>query len=489
MEAIRSGFGLGDLRALVARRRWLFLIPFLGISLLATGFALMLPDIYRAETVILVDPAKIPERYVAPIATIDVKDRLQTLSQQVMSRTRLEQVIRSLGLWPQEWNDPRAMERRVSALRRRIDVQVTGKDSFVIGFEGEDPVLVQKITNGLAALFIEENSRVRAERASGTAEFIEAELREIERRLAAKEEEIRAYREAHLGELPEQKEANLRALDALRLRLTANEEATQRLVERRAMVQRQLALLGQAPDASPLRAELLKLYGSLRELEAQFTDRHPDVRMTRQRIAEIERQLKGAPRSTPALPDGLALDPVVAGLQRELEQIALDLSSRATERRNLERQVQELEARVAAAPRREQEYAALTRDYQNLKDTYQRLLDKRIQAGMAEELERRQAGATFTVLDPAEVPKRPVKPKRGRIVLLGLVVGLAAGLGCAYLGEAIDQSIRSVEDFKRHYDLPVLGAIPDLALDDAALRRKARRAYLERVVHAARLGI
>ncbi len=496
METTRPAFGLADLRAIVARRLWLFLVPFLTITLGSAAIAYLLPDVYRAETVILVDPAKIPERYIPPISTIDIKGRLATLSQQVMSRTRLEQVIRSLGLWREDWNDPKAMERRVADLRRHIDVQVTGSDSFVIGFEGQDPALVQQIANSLAALFIEENSKIRAERAEGTGQFIDNQLREIERRLEAKEAEIRAYREAHLGELPEQKEANLRALDALQSRLAANEEATQRLTERRAVVQQQLATfraqIEQGRDSSPLRAELVKLYGTLQELEAQYTDRHPDVRMTRQRIAELKRQLEtgeGAPDLPPAPRAPVPRDPLIVGLQRELDQIAVDLSTRATERQNLERQIRDVQAKVANLPRREQEYAALTRDLQNLRETYQSLLNKRIQAGMAEELERKQAGATFTVLDPAGLPKSPVKPNRGRIVLLGLVLGLAAGGGGAYLGEVLDQSIRSVEDLKRAYDLPVLGAVPNLAEDETRVRRKARRAYLERVAQAARLSL
>ncbi len=493
METTRPGFTLADLRAIVARRLWLFLAPFLAISAGSAAIAYVLPDVYRAETVILVDPAKIPERYIAPISTVDVKGRLATLSQQVMSRTRLEQVIRSLGLWRGDWENPRAMERHVGALRRSIDVRVTGNDSFVIGFEGEDPALVQQVTNSLAALFIEENSKIRAERAEGTGQFIDNQLREIQRRLEAKEAEIRAYREAHLGELPEQKDANLRALDALESRLAANGEATQRLTERRALVQQQLATVraeaaqGQGP--SGLRAELLKLYGTLQELESQYTDRHPDVRVTRQRIAELKRQLQSGDgrQDLPPLPqETLSRDPLIVGLRRELDQITIDLSARAAERQNLEREIRLVQARVAAMPRREQEYAALTRDLQNLRDTYNSLLNKRIQAGMAEELERKQAGATFTVLDPAGLPKSPVRPHRGRIAVLGLVLGLAAGGAGAYLGEVLDQSIRTMEDLKRAYDLPVLGAVPNLAEDKPRLRRKARRTYLDRVAQAAR---
>jgi polysaccharide chain length determinant protein (PEP-CTERM system associated) len=487
METLRAPLSLADLKALAARRWWLFLVPFLVVSLGAAAIAFLLPDIYRAETVVLVDPAKIPERYVAPISTIEIKDRLQTLSQQVTSRTRLEQVIRSLGLWKGDWNDPAIMERRVAVLRRHVDVRVSGNDSFVIGFEGEGPALVQGIANSLAALFIEENSKIRAERAAGTGAFIDRQLQEVQRQLDAKEAEIRRYREAHLGELPEQKDATLRALDTLEARLVANQEARERLAERQALVQQQLAALraeaGQPQEVSPLRAELVKLYGELQALEAQYTDRHPDVRMTRQRIAEITTRL-AAGKGTLALPPaprGMeARDPLAVGLRRELDQIRLDLSSGASERQLLDRQIAETRVKVASMPRREQEYAALTRDVSNLRETYTSLLNKKIQAGMAEDLERKQAGATFTVLDPADLPKTPVKPARARILILGLVLGLGAGGGAVYLGETLDQSIRTVDDLKRAYNLPVLGAVPDLAEDESKVRKKARRAYLQR---------
>lgn len=494
METIRQAFGAAEIRALVARRWWLFLIPFLAIALGSAAFAFWLPDVYRAETVILVDPAKIPERYIAPISSVEVKDRLTTLSQQVMSRTRLEQVIKTLGLWRNDWQDPTAMERHVNRLRRKIDVRVTGNDSFAIGFEGEDPLLVQQVTNQLAALFIAENSKVRAERAEGTAAFIDTQRKEMERQLAAKEAEIRAYREAHLGELPEQREAHLRALDQLEQRLAANREAALRLTERRGLVQQQLASVrarhAEPEEVSPLRAELVKLHAELQLFESQFTDRHPDVVITRRRIKEVEAQLRsgrGQVALPPAPPATLARDPMYVALEREMDQISVDLAGRNAERQALEGQIREAQARVAAMPRREQEYAALTRDYENLKQTYQSLLGKRIQAGMAEDLERKQAGATFTVLDPADVPKTPVKPDRMKILLVGLVLGLGAGTGGAYLGETLDQSIRTIEDLKQAYGVPVLGAIPDLEHEEQRRRGRVKRPDLSRAPQAARL--
>jgi polysaccharide biosynthesis transport protein len=212
--------------------------------------------------------------------------------------------------------------------------------------------------------------------------------------------------------------------------------------------------------------------------------------MARRRLKEIETQLrsgKGQVALPPAPPAALARDPMYVALERELDQIGIDMASRAAERRVVEQQITEAQARVAAMPRREQEYAALTRDYENLKTTYQSLLNKQIQAGMAEDLERKQAGATFTVLDPAEVPKTPVKPDRFKILLVGLVLGVGAGAGGAYLGETLDQSIRTVEELKAAYGLPVLGAIPNLAQEEARVRRRTRRAQMARAPQAARL--
>jgi hypothetical protein len=189
----------------------------------------------------------------------------------------------------------------------------------------------------------------------------------------------------------------------------------------------------------------------------------------------------------PAPAAALARDPMYVALDREMDQIAIDLASRSAERQTLEGQIRDARTRVAAMPQREQEYASLTRDYENLKSTYQSLLGKQIQAGMAEDLERKQAGATFTVLDPADVPKSPVKPDRLKILLVGLVLGLGAGAGGAYLGETLDQSVRTVEQLKQAYGLPVLGAIPDLAEEEARVRRRAKRGQVARTPQAARL--
>jgi succinoglycan biosynthesis transport protein ExoP len=494
VDSTRPGFGLAEIRALVARRWWLFLLPFLAISIGTTVIAYTLPDVYRTETVILVDQAKIPPDIIRPISTLSGKDRLATLSTQLMSRTRLEQVIRTLKLWPEAWDDPVAMERKINSLKRKIEVQVNGDDSFTIAFEGEDPARVQQVANQLAQIFIDTNRRFQEQQASETTEFIEAQIREVEARLQAKDQEIKRFREENLGQLPEQKEVLYRQVDNLEARLAANREATLRLTERRAMVQQQMeavrARLQQPEEVSPLRQELVKLHAELQLLESQFTSKHPDVVMARRRIAEIEGQLRsgrGSVQLPPLSGAQLPNDPMYVGLKRELDGIAVDLSSRAAERQMLERQLQEATVRVAGLPTRQARWEELTRDLQNARDTYNGLLNKLQQARLGSQVNVKQAGQTFQVLDPADLPKTPVRPNRAKIILVGLVLGLAAGGGGAYLAEMLDQSIRTVEQLKAAYNLPVLGAIPDLAQDEGKARRRARRRYLARQPQAAQL--
>jgi polysaccharide chain length determinant protein (PEP-CTERM system associated) len=486
-----GGFALADIKALIARRWVLFLVPFLAIALGTTAIVLSLPDVYRAETVVLVDQAKIPERYIAPISQLSGKDRLATLTDQIMSRTRLQQVVKELGLWTEDWEDPARMERRLGWVKRNIEVQVRGNDSFTIAFENEDPAFAQRMANQLAKVFIDLNARLQTERAEATTGFIDVQIQDLEQQIAHKEQEVKAFREANLGNLPEQKDTLFREVDTLEARLAANREAQLRLSERRASVSQQMAALRaqlQRPEeVSPLRAELLKAHQELQVLESQFTDRHPDVVIARRRVAEIQALLKSNRGGVelPPMPEAEILkNPLYTGLQRELEQIRLETASRGAERLTLERQLVDAKAKVAAVPRLDASWQALTRDVQTMRQNYDNLVSKKIQAGMAQQLEKEKAGQTFQVLDTAALPKTPVRPDRLKLILLGVVLGLGVGVGGAYLAETLDQTIRSVEQLKATYDLPVLGAVPDLAQDESKARRRARKSYLARAARA-----
>jgi len=219
-------FEIEKYKEIALRRRWWIIIPFLLSILIGIGLNLKLPKVYQASTLILVQPQKIPASYVREIVSVDIRDRLSTITQQVKSRTNLEKIIKELNIY----NEPGSqmfMEDKIQSLRRRIRVNVSrggrrGANAFEIFFTGKHPKQTAEVANALASYFITENLRLREDHAIGTSEFLMDELEGIRRRLVEKEEGLKRYRMRYMGGLPEQLDTThkgIRMLYALKKRL------------------------------------------------------------------------------------------------------------------------------------------------------------------------------------------------------------------------------------------------------------------------------
>jgi polysaccharide chain length determinant protein (PEP-CTERM system associated) len=459
------------------RRKWWIVIP-LFLSLVITyGVYKRLPRIYKTSTLILVQPQEVPEAYIKPTVRSMVADRLSTLSQQILSRTRLENVIQEFNLYP-EVTGRSGMEQIVAAMRQAITIEVQrtrGRDvqnTFTIGYEGEDPRQVMMVANRLASLFIEENLRARERQATGTAEFLERELASIQTSLETKDQEIRAFKEKYMGELPQQLDANLRILGRLQDQMKNNADAFRATEERRIMVQQEIAQLsdqgsllsGQQSVSrdSPV-VQLSRLRSRLTEIRSMYTEQHPDVVDLKMQIDSLEKEIEegaGTEQDSDSAAKPRVFNPAVARLRGNLAELGLETSRVKAEERRLIEQIAMYQSRVENTPRIEQELATLTRDYGLLKANYQSLLDKKIQARMAENLERRQMGEQFTVLDPARLPEKPYKPDPRRVMLIGAFLGLVFGCGLAYMRETGDRSFHRIEEIEKALGFPVIATIP-----------------------------
>lgn len=471
-----------DYVEIVFRRKWYLIIPF-AVSIIGIMLALyFVPKTYKSTTLILVEHQKVPEAYVTSTVTIDIAQRLNTITQQVMSRTRLESVINEFGLYKTS-KVKHANEGLVELMRKNIEIDVKndgrrgdGVSSFSISYMGHDPETVMHVTNRLASLFIEENLKVREQQAEGTTEFLDAQLQNLKKSLESQESQIKTYKERHMGELPSQLDANLRTLDRLQLERQLTNDALRSSEDRKTMIERQLSEIGIIPantkdmltgavSSDPARRRLAELQTELTQLSSLYTDKYPDIVRVKSEIAELESQIKAgkgkeAEKSSAVRVPIVSDNPIYATLSTQLIEVSAEVRNLKEKQKELARQIASLQGRVDRIPEREQQMAALMRDYENTGHNYQNLLNKKLDAQLAENLEKRQKGEQFRILDPASLPLKPFKPDPKRIVLIGLAIGFGSGAGLVFLLENIDASFRKPEDVYGYIGIPVLASVP-----------------------------
>ncbi len=463
---------------LFLRNKWLITLPFILITLGSFIFALAIPNIYQASTTILVVPQKVPENYVRSTVPAAVTDRLQTLNQQIMSRTRLQQVIERYGLYREEAKKM-APEEIIELMRKKIDVSVNqrtrnGINSFTISFQNPDPRLAMQVANGLASLYIEENLKLRERQARETSNFLDRELAKLEKKLREKEQLLSAFKKKYMGELPDQQDANLRMLDRLEIQYQTSSSALAAAKDRQIQLQQQLNQLaststvmveGQVMAVEPDVNRLETMKEQLSVLRTRYTEAHPDVISLEAKIRKLEKKL--AARKTAGTGGAVSQpssnrvnSPAYIEISNQLDSVKREISQLQRELKRLRTEIDTVNAKVENAPMRESELVALTRDYGNLHQNYQNLLDRKIEAQLAENLEMQQQGEQFKVLDPAQLPVKPFKPDRRKILLAGMVLGLGLGVGLALLLDFLGKSYRYVPDVEEDLGLPVLVTIP-----------------------------
>jgi polysaccharide chain length determinant protein (PEP-CTERM system associated) len=479
------------------RHRWLLLVPTVVVGSIAVVTAARLPDVYRSETLILIEPQRIPTEYVRSTVSAKIEDRLQSISQQIMSRTRLEIIINDFNLYP---GDRRLhpMEDVILRMRRDIEVQtVSGADAFRVAYQAGDPMTAMKVTNRLAALFIDENLKDREVLASGTSNFLESQLEDARQRLVVQEKALEKYRLEHSGELPSQLPSNMQAIQSAQMQVQSLVESINRDRDRKLIVERMLAdesaqaVAGQLKPLSPGTSvpadapTAVRLESAKQELAAALThlrDAHPEVVALRATVADLEAKLKferDHPSQTPAAP--ITASEVLQrnrlqDLRAELQNLDGQVAFKQQEEKRLRGVIADYQTRVQAVPARESELTSLTRDYETLQNIYRGLLQKREDSKIAENLERRQVGEQFKVLDPARRPERPFKPNRWQIDFAGAFAGLLLGVGLGAFVEYRDKTMGTETDVKAALSLPVLALIPVMQTDKDARRARRRRA-------------
>ena len=469
-----------DLIDIAKRRKWLIVVPFLLATIGAVVVSRRTPNLYRSETLILVVPQRISESYVRSSVIGRIEDRLQSITQQILSRTRLEQIIVEFNLYG-ESRKKGSMADIVDGMRKQINVDPVKGDAFRVSFVSGDPQAAMNVTNRLASLFIEENLRDRAVVAEDTNQFLESQLQNARERLADREKKVEEFRRRYSGELPSQVESNLQVIQNTQLQVQALVQSIDRDHDRRLVLERSIAETASNPriDVAPaiepapatrgttLAEQLDTARADLQTLEGRLKPEHPDVGAARRKVRDLEAKFSAEP-APPAVP--LAAHPAPAvvvqaqprlrALEAELQNLDRQIGAKEIEEKRLRDVMATYQARVEAAPTRESEMIEITRDYNTLQQVYANLLTKGEDSKVAANLERRQNGEQFRVLDAARIPESPFSPDRVRINVMGALGGLALGLGLAALLEYRDTSFRTDEDVVSSIALPVLAMIP-----------------------------
>jgi succinoglycan biosynthesis transport protein ExoP len=474
---------------MLCRRRWWLTLPAFFIWVAVWAFAWFLPPLYRSETVILVEQQKVPEQYVVPNVSADLQDRLQNMTQQILSRTRLLKIMEDFNLYP-TLRAGVSGDELVEHMRKDIQVelvQATNRSgnltAFKVAYMSNDPAIAQKVTSQLTSLFIDENLKARQEQSTQTTEFLSTQLADAGRGLAEQEAKVKEFKSQYLGQLPEQVQSNVQILAGLQAQLQQETDllgkAKQQSVYLEALKTQWRSLetsMGNGSGAvTPLALdqELERLRRQLDDLSSHYTDRHPDIRKLKDQIAKTEKmkqqmeaQLAAAP---PTSAVGHATNPAdmqALSLRMEVES---QIKANKVEIENRQRAIQELlkrigdyQARLNMTPVREQQLAGLTRDYEQSRKNYEQLLAKRDQSEMATDLEKKQEGEQFQVLDPPNLPQKPYSPNRLKLDLIGLVAGLIVGVVSLAGAEMVDDRIYSKDELSAIVSAPVLAEIPPL---------------------------
>jgi polysaccharide chain length determinant protein (PEP-CTERM system associated) len=487
----------------VKRRKWWVLIPFLAVVIAGSLYLYQAPRIYKASTVILVEDQRVPESYVKSTITEGLESRLHTITQQVKSRSYLEKVITRYDLFlkrnPQkqngllkklgeilqklpfisegtastsEENDQSSLYSKVQTLRERIRVSLQGKENnaFEIGFQWHDPDVAAKVANAIASQFIEQNLKIREEMAMGTTSFLTMQVQQLREQLEKKERELENFREKNMGKLPKQLESNLNILNQLKDELNNLEKRVDMEKQQAMMLRSQIRSSGSAPSSGeePESGEMGKiaaLKNRLDQLQSKYTSKHPDV------IA-LKRQLKNAlqaesgPESKKETEGSIDsdvkryVDASTQGLKRQLAQTRARIDNYERQIKEIREKIDKYQTRVEATPKVEMQLRDLQRDYKTVDQRYHEMLSKKLNAQMSEELEKRQKGEQFRVIDSAVPPSAPFKPDVRKLGFLIIVLGLGFGGGLAYVRESLDPAFYSQEDVEKVLGRRILVTLP-----------------------------
>ena len=500
---VDEGFQLRDIPVVLRRRLPVAATLAAAVFLASIVLAALLPNRYDAFTTLLVSPQTVSKKLVEPgVEESDLNQRLHLMTMQILSRGRLSRVIDDLHLYPEESKEY-TREEVIDLMRDDIRVQPVYPEldgggrrnaeqevnTFRLYYRSHTPASAAAVAQRLANDFIDEHIRERVEISTGTSEFIEAELERLASEIKEVDERIASVKNENTGRLPEDLAANQRLLESAvgDLRFAQRDLS---IAESDEAFYRQQALTGASagarsaaqPDTPMERRQRLEI--GLGEARAKgYTDKHPDIIAIQHELAQLEETL------TAEEGEQQSATPEQQLASNEAERARLRAQSARAEMTRLQDQVNDIEDRLARTPKVAEQLGALEREHEHLYASFQEFSNKRLEAGVSANMERRQKGEQFRILEAAFPPPEATSPNRLLIVALGLVLGLLVGAAAAVLLEAADTSLHGTRDLQAAFQIPVLAEIPKVVLTSDRLRMRRRRLALGALAGAVTLMV
>jgi polysaccharide chain length determinant protein (PEP-CTERM system associated) len=467
---------LQDYGAILKRRWWIIALPAIIFPVIGFGITYLVQPEYISQTLVLVEQQKVPESYVKAVVTEDLNGRLATMKEQILSRSRLQPIIERFNLFA---NGKMSMDDRIDLTRKNIGITpiqsaiARGLPGFYISFKANDARTAQLVCGEIQSLFVSENLNDRAASAAGTTEFLAAQLADAKTKLDEQDARLKKFQETYVGKLPGAEQSNINMLTTLNTQLDASTQAINRMEQNRAYAESMMTLQQQnLPSAatehggmgqSALQAELQSLLTQEADLTSHYTDDYPDVKTVRRKIAEVRQKIADAPppaATTPLSTTAKSTDSVnMQQFRLQLKAMDQEIALKKRDQAAIQAQLHLYQERVASSPEVEEEYKAITRDNATAQLSYTDLLKKMQEAKMAVDLEKRQQGEQFRVMDEPNLPEAPSSPKRQVFVAGGLGAGLGLGLLIVALLEYMDTALRTERDIWSFTKLPTLGII------------------------------
>lgn len=470
----------------IARRhRPLAIGVFFVVFASAATMATELPDLFKATALVLVD-RPIAESFVRPPVAGELESRLHVIKQETLSRDRLNELMNRFNLYP-ELRARGAFDEALSNTRRDIQMepngpeQVSGRSktvAFSLSYTGGSRETVAEVTNAIAAFYVAQNDKMRSEEATQTTKFLRVQLDEARKELERQEQNVRAFNSRHVGELPQQIELNLAALDRMNTQLRINGERQLRAMEERHRLAEDTLIIDSGsstvrilePDRA--RERLQTMQQDLQQMEARFTAKHPDVQRLRDEIALLERDIAATPANasptSAALPPSPAASALLRSRRNAIQSLDAELQRLKGEDDKLRDTIAGLERKLATMPERQQEFATVTRDHQAAKEQYDSLLKRFDEAQLMESMETDRQGERFRILETAIVPEGPSAPNRIQLILVGFIIALGAAFFSVIVAEQFDSTFHTVDELRAFTRVPVLATIPHIATRRAA---------------------
>ena len=542
---------MGDYIAALRARRKPILAIFATLLTISLLVALLLPPVYLSTATILIEEQEIPSDLIRSTITTYAWQRIQTISQRVMTRTNLMELVDKYDLY----HDKRKRETSEEIIdRMRNDIRLeplhadvidprtgqprTATIAFTLSYESVSPAVAQKVANELTTLYLSENLKSRNEKAADTYDFLSDESTKLGEHITELEKKLAVFKEKNVNQLPELAQLNMSLMDRTERELMDTQNEIRSLEERKFYLDGQLAQINpnspmfssdgervmdsdtrlkvlkteyaaalgkyspEHPDVVRMKREIdamehktgssvptrkttqaqakeiLRLRTELTEAQKKYTPDHPDVIRLSKEVQALEAAIKQAPAAASA--ESIAAEkpenPAYINLQSQQEGVASTLRSTMRKRDELKAKLNDYEKRIVQTPQVEREYLDLKRDYENSQKRYQELKGKQMEAEVGQQMEKERKGERFSLIDPPQLPEKPVKPNRYAIAFLGFVLSLGSGIGFGFVAESLDTSLRNARSVATVMGVAALSVIPYIEnSEDVARRLKARK--------------